>query len=214
MPRLSTHVRHLTVIALDRLAGMPHRDGAPLTVVYGPVDAADRGGTIAFNVLDRSGKPIKALVYTHSHPDHSSGARGLLDPSGGWLATGCPAVGAVPPLGGETGVVKSKLRDVFMGAEAVSAVGATLLRRFPPMWGALSRSPRSGDRAVRTTLHLSADGLDPAGKAIRFIGSDNRWLRPIGAECRRNRWSKEANTDSDAETNRGTGQSACRTMIK
>ena len=39
----------------------------------------------------------------------------------------------------------------------------------------------------------SADGLDPAGKAIRFIGSGNRW-------------SKEANTDSDAETNRGTGQ--------
>jgi len=31
------------------------------------------------------------------------------------------------------------------------AVGATLLRRFPPMWGALSRSPRSGDRAARTT---------------------------------------------------------------
>ncbi len=26
-----------------------------------------------------SDKPIKALVYTHSHPDHTSGARGLLD---------------------------------------------------------------------------------------------------------------------------------------
>lgn len=26
-------------------------------------------------------KPIKALIYTHSHPDHSSGARGLLDPA-------------------------------------------------------------------------------------------------------------------------------------
>ncbi len=28
-----------------------------------------------------SDKPIKALIYTHSHPDHSSGSRGLLDPS-------------------------------------------------------------------------------------------------------------------------------------
>jgi alkyl sulfatase BDS1-like metallo-beta-lactamase superfamily hydrolase len=28
-----------------------------------------------------SDKPIKALIYTHSHPDHSSGARGLLDPA-------------------------------------------------------------------------------------------------------------------------------------
>lgn len=26
-------------------------------------------------------KPVKALIYTHSHPDHSSGSRGLLDPS-------------------------------------------------------------------------------------------------------------------------------------
>jgi alkyl sulfatase BDS1-like metallo-beta-lactamase superfamily hydrolase len=28
-----------------------------------------------------SDQPIKALVYTHSHPDHSSGSRGLLDPA-------------------------------------------------------------------------------------------------------------------------------------
>lgn len=28
-----------------------------------------------------SDKPVKALIYTHSHPDHSSGARGILDPA-------------------------------------------------------------------------------------------------------------------------------------
>jgi alkyl sulfatase BDS1-like metallo-beta-lactamase superfamily hydrolase len=28
-----------------------------------------------------SDKPVKALIYSHSHPDHSSGSRGLLDPS-------------------------------------------------------------------------------------------------------------------------------------
>src|SRR4051794_36562798 len=28
-----------------------------------------------------SEKPIKALIYTHSHPDHISGVRGILDPS-------------------------------------------------------------------------------------------------------------------------------------
>src|SRR4051794_5081212 len=27
-----------------------------------------------------SDKPIKALIYTHSHPDHIAGVRGLLDP--------------------------------------------------------------------------------------------------------------------------------------
>lgn len=28
-----------------------------------------------------SDKPVRALVYTHSHPDHASGSRGLLDPA-------------------------------------------------------------------------------------------------------------------------------------
>jgi glyoxylase-like metal-dependent hydrolase (beta-lactamase superfamily II) len=59
-----------------------------------------------------SNKPIKALIYSHSHPDHSSGSRGLLDPSeveNGQveiyaherLATGMrgnPSLGIMPPL--------------------------------------------------------------------------------------------------------------------
>lgn len=36
----------------------------------------------AFADLRRfSDKPVRALIYTHSHPDHSSGSRGLLDPA-------------------------------------------------------------------------------------------------------------------------------------
>lgn len=59
-----------------------------------------------------SDKPIKALIYSHSHPDHTSGVRGLLDPadvSAGRvqiyaherLAAGMrgnPSFGLVPPL--------------------------------------------------------------------------------------------------------------------
>jgi alkyl sulfatase BDS1-like metallo-beta-lactamase superfamily hydrolase len=59
-----------------------------------------------------SDKPIRALIYTHSHPDHSSGSRGLLDPSEveirrveiyahERLAAGMqgnPGLGLVPPL--------------------------------------------------------------------------------------------------------------------
>ncbi len=29
-----------------------------------------------------SDKPIKALIYSHSHPDHISGVRGVIDPGG------------------------------------------------------------------------------------------------------------------------------------
>lgn len=59
-----------------------------------------------------SDKPIKALVYSHSHPDHSSGARGLLNPAEveqGHVGVyaherlvagmrGNPSLGLVPPL--------------------------------------------------------------------------------------------------------------------
>jgi alkyl sulfatase BDS1-like metallo-beta-lactamase superfamily hydrolase len=57
-------------------------------------------------------KPIRALIYSHSHPDHSSGSRGLLDPSEvengrveiyahERLAAGMrgnPSLGLVPPV--------------------------------------------------------------------------------------------------------------------
>lgn len=59
-----------------------------------------------------SDKPIRALIYTHSHPDHSSGSRGLLNPSdveSGQVEIyaherlfagirGNPSFGLVPPL--------------------------------------------------------------------------------------------------------------------
>jgi alkyl sulfatase BDS1-like metallo-beta-lactamase superfamily hydrolase len=59
-----------------------------------------------------SDKPIKALIYSHSHPDHTSGVRALLDPSEiasgdvviyahERLAAGMrgnPSLGLVPPL--------------------------------------------------------------------------------------------------------------------
>jgi alkyl sulfatase BDS1-like metallo-beta-lactamase superfamily hydrolase len=59
-----------------------------------------------------SDKPIKALIYTHSHPDHISGVRGLLDPSAiasghveiyaherlAATKLGNPSLGLMPPL--------------------------------------------------------------------------------------------------------------------
>jgi molybdenum cofactor sulfurtransferase len=48
-------VQHLTRSLLARLPALRHADGSPLVRLYGPADDTDRGGTIAFNVLDRAG---------------------------------------------------------------------------------------------------------------------------------------------------------------
>jgi alkyl sulfatase BDS1-like metallo-beta-lactamase superfamily hydrolase len=42
---------------------------------------AAREALADLRTVSNSSQPIKALIYTHSHPDHSSGSRGLLDPS-------------------------------------------------------------------------------------------------------------------------------------
>lgn len=56
--RLNTHVTRLTAYMLDGLLGLTHSNGAPLIQLYGPTNVEDRGPTIAFNVLDRSGRAV------------------------------------------------------------------------------------------------------------------------------------------------------------
>ena len=58
MPRLTAHVQRVTARLLDGLASLTQGGGAPLVRIYGPVSMVDRGGTVAFNVLDRAGNPV------------------------------------------------------------------------------------------------------------------------------------------------------------
>jgi len=58
MARLSTHACRLTRLLLDGLRGLAHRDGSSLVRFYGPADTADRGGTVAFNLIDRERRVI------------------------------------------------------------------------------------------------------------------------------------------------------------
>jgi selenocysteine lyase/cysteine desulfurase len=58
MDRVHQRVMCLTSWLLDRLAGLRHSNGAPMARLYGPADIHDRGGTVAFNVLDPSGRVI------------------------------------------------------------------------------------------------------------------------------------------------------------
>jgi selenocysteine lyase/cysteine desulfurase len=48
----------LTGWLIDRLAALRHSDGAPMARIYGPTDTRDRGGTVAFNLLDPGGRVV------------------------------------------------------------------------------------------------------------------------------------------------------------
>ena len=64
---IGTRVRCLTGWLLRRLAALRHSDGTPMTRVYGPPDTKDRGGTVAFNLLDPNGRTVdERLVAAES----------------------------------------------------------------------------------------------------------------------------------------------------
>ena len=48
----------LTGWLLDRLAALRHGNGAPMARIYGPADTRERGGAVAFNLLDPHGRVI------------------------------------------------------------------------------------------------------------------------------------------------------------
>lgn len=56
--RIEGHVSAMAARLIKGLAGLFHRDGAPLVDIHGPTDMGARGGTIAFNVLARDGSVV------------------------------------------------------------------------------------------------------------------------------------------------------------
>ena len=48
----------LTGWLLGRLAGLRHGNGEPMARIYGPAGTRDRGGTVAFNLLDPGGRVV------------------------------------------------------------------------------------------------------------------------------------------------------------
>ena len=55
--------------------------GADGVILIDSMENAEAAREALADLRRFSDKPIKALIYTHSHPDHSSGSRGLLDPA-------------------------------------------------------------------------------------------------------------------------------------
>jgi selenocysteine lyase/cysteine desulfurase len=58
MDRIHQRVMCLTGWLIDRLAALRHGNGEPMTRIYGPAGTRDRGGTVAFNLLDPAGRVV------------------------------------------------------------------------------------------------------------------------------------------------------------
>jgi selenocysteine lyase/cysteine desulfurase len=58
MQRASMHIHALTERMLAIFSGLRHGNGAPAACLYGPLTTEDRGGTVAFNLLDERGRVL------------------------------------------------------------------------------------------------------------------------------------------------------------
>jgi selenocysteine lyase/cysteine desulfurase len=72
MASISTHVNALTARLLAGIAQLNDVTGYERNMVYGPRDLARRGGTIAFNVVERDGK-----VLPYEKVEAAAAARGI-----------------------------------------------------------------------------------------------------------------------------------------
>jgi selenocysteine lyase/cysteine desulfurase len=58
MDQIHERVTCLTGWLIDRLVALRHSNGQPMVRIYGPANTRDRGGTVAFNLLDPGGHVI------------------------------------------------------------------------------------------------------------------------------------------------------------
>ncbi|MER6221025.1 aminotransferase class V-fold PLP-dependent enzyme [Streptomyces sp900105755] len=76
MDRIHAHVTALTRQLLTGLRGLRHSDGSPLVRVYGTERAdADRGGTVALNVLGADGRIVDERVVSRDSAAHGISLR-------------------------------------------------------------------------------------------------------------------------------------------
>jgi selenocysteine lyase/cysteine desulfurase len=90
---IERHAMRLTVRLLDMLSNLRHRNGEPMVRLYGPTDAADRGATVAFNVLAASGEVIPYMVVEERARAARVSVRGgcFCNPGASEAAFGFPA---------------------------------------------------------------------------------------------------------------------------
>lgn len=93
MGAIQARVAHLTGRLLEILEGVRHGNGAPAVVIYGPATGDERGGTVAFNVLDPEGRVVPYAVVERAASDENISLRGgcFCNPGAAEVAFGMPA---------------------------------------------------------------------------------------------------------------------------
>jgi selenocysteine lyase/cysteine desulfurase len=137
-------VGYLTRWLLDCLAGLKHRDGAPMVRLYGPADSHARGGAVAFNFLDPRGAVVDERAVARD-----ASAAGIS------VRTGC----FCNPGAGEWafGLTRRRLRELGRSRSARQEL------RTPEDFLALTGLPSGG--AIRVSLGL----VSTIGDVDRFL---------------------------------------------
>jgi molybdenum cofactor sulfurtransferase len=90
---IHTRVQALAGWLLGALTALRHGDGTPVVRIYGPIDATDRGGTIALNLYDRNGHFIDHRIVEQRANEAGISVRTgcFCNPGGGEVALGLSA---------------------------------------------------------------------------------------------------------------------------
>jgi selenocysteine lyase/cysteine desulfurase len=127
---VKSHVGRLTTTLLAELAGLHHSNGRAMTTIYGPGAGCARGGTVAFNVMDRNGRFIP-----YQHVEQTALASGVsvrggcfCNPGVAERAFGFPAAESAVCMerARREGFSVEKFADCLGGAVAVGAVRASV----------------------------------------------------------------------------------------
>jgi len=93
MESLHDRVDYLTERLLNIMTSLSHDDGSPMVELYGPSDLADRGGTVAFNLLDAHGQVVPFSIVEREAGAQNISLRGgcFCNPGAAEVAFGLPA---------------------------------------------------------------------------------------------------------------------------
>jgi selenocysteine lyase/cysteine desulfurase len=152
MERLSRRVGSLTGRLLDGLKRLTHSGGESAVALYGPATTHARGGTVSFNLLDRSGRPVPYEVVESGAHDAGISVRGgcFCNPGAAEVAFAMPAL--------ETRRCLEQLREDFTLARFRECLGHNVAVGAVRASVGVASLEEDVDRLL-TVLHEMLEGL-------------------------------------------------------